>query len=248
VVDIEDQGKVERVGAGGEGFLQNAVTPDVFEANAARRVFVEVVRRDRSGAQGADARNQDVPVSGVRPGGTPVFEPGQQGVAGELAEALPVTGDGDAPTGQVDIVQGEFAGLGGIVVDGLLPAAFELADATPDQCTSLDHDHGSVLMLRLRRALAASRGISASLADLGRSTAVATFDGEDQSVAAAPTQRADDCPVGDRPGGIDTAVFRHPTRPVIAGGHPRSVHAVACLLESAPVSLNAAMEKACWAE
>jgi hypothetical protein len=32
---------------------------------------------------------------------------------GEVAEALPVTGQGDAPVGQVDVVQGEFAdGLG----------------------------------------------------------------------------------------------------------------------------------------
>jgi len=27
----------------------------------------------------------------------------------ELAELLPVVGDGDAPAGQVDVVQGEFA-------------------------------------------------------------------------------------------------------------------------------------------
>ena len=27
---------MERVGAGGQGFLQDAVTPDVFEADAAR--------------------------------------------------------------------------------------------------------------------------------------------------------------------------------------------------------------------
>jgi hypothetical protein len=113
VVDVEDQGQVERVGAGGQGFLQDAVTPDVFEADAARLVPVEVVGRDRSGAQGADTRDQDVPVGGVRPGGTPVSEPGQQGVAGELAKALPVTGEGDAPAGQVDVVQGELAdGLG----------------------------------------------------------------------------------------------------------------------------------------
>src|SRR5215470_8637602 len=80
-------------------------TPDAFERDAARLVLVEVVGRDWSGEQGADARDQHVPVGGVRPGGTPVFEPGQQGVAGELAEALPVTGDGDAPAGQVDVVQ-----------------------------------------------------------------------------------------------------------------------------------------------
>jgi hypothetical protein len=47
----------------------------------------------------------------------PVSEPGQQGVAGELAEALPVAGQGDAPAGQVDVIQGELAdglGAGGV--------------------------------------------------------------------------------------------------------------------------------------
>ena len=118
MVDVEDQGQVERISTGGQGFVQDAVAPDVFEADAARLVLVEVVGGDRSGAQGADARDQDVPVGGVRPGGAPVSEPGQQGVAGELAEGLPVTGDSDAPAGQVDVVQGEFAdGLraGGVV-------------------------------------------------------------------------------------------------------------------------------------
>jgi hypothetical protein len=43
VVDVEDQGKVERIGAGGQGFLQDAVPPDVFERDAARLVLVEVV-------------------------------------------------------------------------------------------------------------------------------------------------------------------------------------------------------------
>jgi hypothetical protein len=109
VVDVEDQGKVERAGAGGQGFVQDAVTPDAFERDAARLVLAGVAGRDRPGAQGADARDQDVPAGGVRPGGTPVSEPGQQGVAGELTQALPVTGDGDAPAGQVDAVQGEFA-------------------------------------------------------------------------------------------------------------------------------------------
>ncbi len=32
-----------------------------------------------------------------------------RGVAGELAEGLPVVGQGDAPAGQVDVVQGELA-------------------------------------------------------------------------------------------------------------------------------------------
>jgi hypothetical protein len=35
VVDVEDQGKVERVGAGGQGFGQDAVAPDVLEGDAA---------------------------------------------------------------------------------------------------------------------------------------------------------------------------------------------------------------------
>jgi hypothetical protein len=62
-----------------------------------RLMLVEVVRRDRSGAQGADAREQHVPVGGVGPGDAPVVEPGQQGVAGEVAEGLPVVGQGNAP-------------------------------------------------------------------------------------------------------------------------------------------------------
>ena len=100
VVDVEDQGKVERVGAGGQGFLQDAVAADVLEGDAAlvpAEVVGEVAGGDRTGAQGAFARDQDVPAGGVRPGGAPVVEPGQQGVAGELAEGLPVAGEGDAP-------------------------------------------------------------------------------------------------------------------------------------------------------
>ena len=103
VVDVEDQGKVERVGAGGQGFGQDAVAPDVLEGDAAlvpAEVVGEVAGGDRSGAQGAFAREQDVPVGGVRPGGAPVAKPGQQGVAGELAEGLPVSGNGDARLGR----------------------------------------------------------------------------------------------------------------------------------------------------
>jgi hypothetical protein len=33
VVDVEDQGKVERVGAGGQGFVEDAVAPDVLEGD-----------------------------------------------------------------------------------------------------------------------------------------------------------------------------------------------------------------------
>jgi hypothetical protein len=39
VVDVEDQGQVQSVGAGGQGFMQDAVAPDVFEGDAARLVL-----------------------------------------------------------------------------------------------------------------------------------------------------------------------------------------------------------------
>ena len=44
MVDVEDQGEVEGVGTGGQGFLQDAVAPDAFQGDAARLVLVEVVR------------------------------------------------------------------------------------------------------------------------------------------------------------------------------------------------------------
>jgi hypothetical protein len=43
VIDVEDQGKVKRVGAGGQGFVQDAVAPDLFEGDAVRLVLVKVV-------------------------------------------------------------------------------------------------------------------------------------------------------------------------------------------------------------
>ena len=46
MVDVEDQSEVERVGAGGQGFVQDAVAPDVSEGDAAQLVLVEIVRGD----------------------------------------------------------------------------------------------------------------------------------------------------------------------------------------------------------
>jgi hypothetical protein len=103
VVDVEDQGKVERVRAGGQGFGQDAVAPDVLEGDAAlvpAEVVSEVAGGDRPGAQGAFARDQDVPAGGVRPGGAPVVEPGQQGNRLRLRRAVteaPVTATGGRP-------------------------------------------------------------------------------------------------------------------------------------------------------
>jgi hypothetical protein len=54
VVDVEGQGKVERVGAGGQCFVQDAVTPDVLVGDAAlvpAEVAGEVAGGDRPGAQ-----------------------------------------------------------------------------------------------------------------------------------------------------------------------------------------------------
>ena len=53
MVDVEDQGKVNRAGAGGPGFAQDAVTPDLLETDAGRLAPAGVVRPDRSGAQDA---------------------------------------------------------------------------------------------------------------------------------------------------------------------------------------------------
>jgi hypothetical protein len=47
VVDVEDQGKVKRVAAGDQGFLQDAIAPDTFERNAAQLVLIEEVSGDR---------------------------------------------------------------------------------------------------------------------------------------------------------------------------------------------------------
>jgi hypothetical protein len=52
VVDVEDQGKVERAGAGAQGFLQDAVTPDLFERDAVA-VSGQVARRYPSQASRA---------------------------------------------------------------------------------------------------------------------------------------------------------------------------------------------------
>jgi hypothetical protein len=46
VVDVEDQGKMERVGAGGQGFVQDTVPADAFEGDAPQLVLVEEVSGD----------------------------------------------------------------------------------------------------------------------------------------------------------------------------------------------------------
>ena len=53
-----------------------------------------------------------MPVRGVRPGGLPLLQPAEQRPVHELAEPLRVTGQGDASTGQVDVVEGQLADRG----------------------------------------------------------------------------------------------------------------------------------------
>ncbi|MGH3176389.1 MAG: hypothetical protein ACRDPF_21320 [Streptosporangiaceae bacterium] len=42
---------MQRVGPGGQGFLEDAVAPDVLEGDAAQLVLAGVVRGDRPGAR-----------------------------------------------------------------------------------------------------------------------------------------------------------------------------------------------------
>ncbi len=51
--------------------------------------------------------DQDVPAGGARPGSAAVAGPGSEGLAGEFAGSPGVPGDGDAPAGQVEIIQRE---------------------------------------------------------------------------------------------------------------------------------------------
>jgi hypothetical protein len=58
-----------------------------------------------------------VPVGSVRPGGAALVEPGAERTVGQLVEPLSVAGDGDAPVGQVQVVQQQVpdgCGAGGV--------------------------------------------------------------------------------------------------------------------------------------
>jgi hypothetical protein len=105
VGQAEDEGQVQRVGPGGQRFVEHPVAADALDADAVPlQIPGEVAPADRPGSQGRSLGYQDVPVGGARPGGAAVVEPGPQCPAGELAEPLTVPGDGDAAVGQVDVV------------------------------------------------------------------------------------------------------------------------------------------------
>ncbi len=120
VRQAENQRQVQRVWSDGQRLVQNAVPANAVEVDAmAPQVEVEVALADGRDAKGGLLGDQDVPVGGVRPGGAALLEPGAQGPVGQLAEPLRVPGDGDAPVGQVEVVQQELPdGCGPGGVDG----------------------------------------------------------------------------------------------------------------------------------
>jgi hypothetical protein len=102
VGQVEDQGEMQWVGADGQCLVKYPVAADAFEVNAlVQQVPFKVFGADGPGSQGCLRVDQDVPVRGLWPGGPALVEPGQQGLVGQFAEPLAVSGDGDPAVGQV---------------------------------------------------------------------------------------------------------------------------------------------------
>src|ERR1035441_5474933 len=118
--DAEHQGQVQRVGTAGQCLVEDAVAADALDADAVGlQVEVDVAPGDRSLSEDGLLRDENVPAGSMRPGGAAVVKPEPQRPVAEVAEPLGVAGDGDAPAGEVQIVQGEGAdGLPACGVDG----------------------------------------------------------------------------------------------------------------------------------
>jgi len=70
VGQAEDQGQVQRVGPGGQRFVEHPVAADALDVDAVPlQVPVEVAPADRPGSEGGPLGDQDVPVGCARPGG-----------------------------------------------------------------------------------------------------------------------------------------------------------------------------------
>lgn len=105
--DAEHQGQVERIGAAGQCLVQHAVAADAFDAAAVGlQVEVDVAPADGPAAEDGLLREEDAPVRSVRPGGAAAGKSGPQRLGAEVAEPLAAAGDGDAPAGQVQVIQG----------------------------------------------------------------------------------------------------------------------------------------------
>jgi hypothetical protein len=110
VGDAEHQGQVQRVRPAGQCLVQDPVAADALDADAVGlEVEVDVALADGRVPEGGPVRDQDVPVESVRPGGAAVVQPRPQRLLAEVADPLGVAGDGDAPVGQVQVVQRECA-------------------------------------------------------------------------------------------------------------------------------------------
>src|SRR5262249_41363179 len=108
--DAEHQGQAQRVRTAGQRLVQDPVAADALDADAVRLEGPgDVAPADGRVPEGGLMRDQEVPVGGVRAGGATVGQPGPQRLVAEVAESLGVAGDGDAPVGQVEVVQGEGA-------------------------------------------------------------------------------------------------------------------------------------------
>ncbi|KAB1143503.1 hypothetical protein F7R91_25460 [Streptomyces luteolifulvus] len=91
---------MQRIGAEGQSFVKYPVAADAFEVDAlVQQVPLEVFGADGPGSQGCLRVDQYVPVGGLRPGDPALGEPGQQGLVGQFAEPLGVSGDGDPTVG-----------------------------------------------------------------------------------------------------------------------------------------------------
>jgi hypothetical protein len=100
---------VQWVRSGGQRFMEHSVPADAFDGDAVPpQVPVEVAAGNGLGAEGGFRRDQDVAVGGTGPCGAAMAEPVLKGVAGEFADSLGVPGDGDAPVGQVKVIQDEM--------------------------------------------------------------------------------------------------------------------------------------------
>ena len=99
---------MQGVGPGGQGFVEHPVAADALDADTVPpQLPVEVAAGNGLDAEGGLLADQDVPVGGARPGSPAVAKPGSEGPVGEFAESLGVPGDGDAPVGQVEVIQRE---------------------------------------------------------------------------------------------------------------------------------------------
>src|SRR6266545_1854997 len=118
LVEPEDGGQVERVGAAGEGLVELAVDAQPFQRGVEP---AEGLRHpgsaDWAGLHGALLAEDQVRVGGVGPASAPVGEPGEQDLAGEVIEWADTAGDDQLPVAEVDVTELELPdglGAGGV--------------------------------------------------------------------------------------------------------------------------------------